>query len=264
VSRSPAAWRLFLDGAGDAAWNMSVDESLLVHAAGSRPALRLYEWRAPSVSLGLRQSPPEWLARCERFGVEVVRRVTGGGAVLHAGDLTYAVVAPADGPDLPSDLRGSYEWIRARLVEGLARAGLAARASRAREGADRLELCFAGATGYEIELDGEKLVGSAQRRTRRAFLQHGSIRLADDSLLYRALTGESLAGPKPAGLGPDRLRAALVASFAAQLPAGLEPAGLSASEHACARERCAARAHSRLLAPILAFRRRSELADRQT
>jgi lipoate-protein ligase A len=259
-----APWRLFQDGAGDAAWNMSVDESLLLHAPGSPPALRLYEWREPSVSLGLRQVEPEWLSRCDSLGVQVVRRVTGGGAVLHAGDLTYSVVAPADSPDLPSDLRGSYEWLRRRLVAGLERAGLAASASKPRAGADRFELCFAGATGYEIELDGEKLVGSAQRRTRRAFLQHGSIRLSDDFALYRALTGESLVGPKPPAVAPDALRRALAASFAASLPAGLEPAELSAAEHACAEQRCASRAHSRLLAPTLAFRRRSDLADRQT
>ncbi len=251
------AWRLFLDGAADAAWNMSVDESLLLFAPEAGPALRQYEWRAPSVSLGLRQAVPAWLERCDSLGVEVVRRVTGGGAVLHAGDLTYCVAAPAGAPGLPGDLRGSYEWIRARLVAGLERAGLAASTARSSKGADRLELCFAGATGYEIELDGEKLVGSAQRRTRRAFLQHGSIRISDDGALYRALTGESLAGPKPPPLLPDQLRTALVASFAGELPAGLERAVLSASEHACAKERCAARAHSRLLAPALAFRRRS-------
>jgi lipoate-protein ligase A len=258
------AWRLLLDEPADAAWNMSVDESLLACAEGAAPVLRLYGWREPAVSLGFRQREPEWLGRCDSLGVEVVRRVTGGGAVLHAGDLTYAVVAPADAPDLPSDLRGSYEWIRARLVAGLERAGLAASASRARAGADRLELCFAGATGYEVELDGEKLVGSAQRRTRRAFLQHGSIRISDDSALYRALTGDSPSGPKPPALEPDELRTALVASFASALPGGLELAELSTAEHQCADELRAARRQSRLLAPPLAFRRRSELADTQS
>ncbi len=258
------AWRLLLDGPADAAWNMSVDESLLLCAPGSAPSVRLYEWREPAVSLGFRQAEPEWLGRCDALGVQVVRRVTGGGAVLHAGDLTYAVVAPTDATELPGDLRGSYEWIRARLVAGLARAGLVASASPARAGADRLELCFAGATGYEIELDGEKLVGSAQRRTRRAFLQHGSIRIADDAALYRALTGDSLARLKPPELGPDVLRTALVASFSSAVAAGLELAELSTREHEIADERRAARRHSRLLAPALAFRRRPELADTQT
>lgn len=258
------AWRLLQDGAADAAWNMSVDEALLLGAEGAAPALRLYTWREPAVSLGFRQAPPGWLARADALGVEVVRRVTGGGAVLHAGDLTYSVVAPADTPGLPGDLRGSYEWIRARLVSGLARAGIAASASPARAGADRLELCFAGATGYEVELDGEKLVGSAQRRTRRAFLQHGSIRLADDSALYRALTGGAPRGPKPPPIAPGALRLALVASFSAALAGGLELAELSAAEHQCAEERTAFRRRSGLLAPPLAFRRRSELADTQT
>jgi lipoyl(octanoyl) transferase len=260
----PRAWRLLQDGPGDAAWNMSVDEALLLGACDSPPALRLYSWREPAMSLGFRQSPPSWLARADALGVPVVRRVTGGGAVLHAGDLTYAVAASLDTPGLPSDLRGSYEWIRARLVEGLERAGIAAAPSRPRAGAERLELCFAGATGFEVELDGEKLVGSAQRRTRRALLQHGSIRIADDSALYRAVTGETPRGPKPLPVAPERLRLALAASFAAALAGGLELAELSPAEHRSAELRCAARRRSRLLAPPLAFRRRSEPADMQT
>src|SRR5262245_45051045 len=140
----PRAWRLIQDGPADAAWNMSVDEALLLAAPGSPPALRLYTWTEPSVSLGFRQAEPAWLWRCEALGVPVVRRVTGGGAVLHAGDLTYSVVAPLDAPELPGDLRGSYEWIRAQLIRGLERAGLAAQRSRAQAGSDRLELCFAG------------------------------------------------------------------------------------------------------------------------
>lgn len=255
-------WRLICDGPGDAAWNMSVDESLLLHAPGAPPVLRLYSWREPSVSLGVRQEPPAWLPRCAALGVPAVRRATGGGAVLHAGDLTYAVVAPADAPDLPHDLRGSYEWIRARLVAGLSQAGLAARPSRARPGADRLELCFAGATGYEVELDGEKLVGSAQRRTRHAFLQHGSIRLSDDSALYRALTGSVPAGPKPPQLEPRAVAEALVASFGAALAAGLGVAELSPAEHACARSRSAERERIALELPALALSREPRFADR--
>ena len=260
----PRAWRLFQDGAGEAAWNMSVDEALLLAAPEAGPALRLYEWREPSVSLGLRQEEPRWLDRCKALGVPVVRRVSGGGAVLHAGDLTYCVVAPLAAPALPADLRGSYEWIRARLIRGLALAGLAAQRSRAASGADRLELCFAGATGYEVELDGEKLVGSAQRRLRRAFLQHGSIRLADDTVLYRAIAGEAPPAPRPPGIGPESLRAALAASFAEALGHPLALAELSAREHSLARERAAVRRDSPLAAPPLAPKSRPERADRQT
>ena len=260
----PRAWRLLQDGAGDAAWNMSVDEALLLGAGSAPPALRLYAWREPSVSLGLRQAEPHWLDRCKALGVPVVRRVTGGGAVLHAGDLTYSVVAPFAAPELPQDLRGSYEWIRARLIRGLELAGLAARRSRAQAGADRLELCFAGATGYEVELDGEKLVGSAQRRSGRAFLQHGSIRLADDTVLYRALTGGAPRAAAPAGLDPEALRSALAASFAEALGHPLALAELSAGEHETALARYTARRQRPLLAPPLALRRRPHPADRQT
>ncbi len=259
------AWRLFQDDAADAAWNMSVDEALLLAAPGAPPALRLYGWREPSVSLGLRQAEPVWLPRCAALGVPVVRRVTGGGAVLHAGDLTYSVVAALDTPELPRDLRGSYEWIRARLIRGLELAGLAAQRSRAQAGADRLELCFAGATGYEVELDGEKLVGSAQRRGARAFLQHGSIRLADDSVFYRALVGgEAPRAPKPCGLDPGTLRVALAASFAEALGGPLALAELSTPEREQAELRRDARRQSPLLAPPLALRRRPRPADRQT
>lgn len=261
---APRAWRLFQDGAADAAWNMSVDEALLLAAPDAPPALRLYGWREPSVSLGLRQAEPDWLPRCAALGVPVVRRVTGGGAVLHAGDLTYSVVAGLDTPGLPSDLRGSYEWIRARLIRGLELAGLAAQRSRAQVGADRLELCFAGATGYEVELDGEKLVGSAQRRGGRAFLQHGSIRLADDTVFYRALVGEAPRAPKPAGLDPETLRVALAASFAEALGGPLRLAELSTRERELAECRRDARRHSPLLAPPLVLRRSRPPADRQT
>src|SRR5262245_2164264 len=143
-------FRVLRDGPGEAAWNMSVDEALLLEAWRAGPVLRLYRWRGPALSLGYRQVAPAWTARCAELGVEVVRRVTGGGAVLHVADLTYAVAAPPGTPGLADDLAGSYAWIRARLLEGLHAAGFAARAAQARTGAERLDLCFAGATGYEV------------------------------------------------------------------------------------------------------------------
>ena len=250
------------DGPGEAAWNMSVDEALLLEAPEAGPVLRLYSWRAPALSLGYRQAAPDWLARCDELGVEIARRVTGGGAVLHADDLTYAVIAPIGTPELPDDLAGSYDWIRARLLAALDAAGFAARAARAREGAARLDLCFAGATGYEVELEGRKLIGSAQRRTPFGFLQHGSIRIADDSPLYRALTGSAPAPAPPTGIDARVLREALVTSFAAALGEPLEPALLSAAERARAEARLAQRRLDRLAAPGLSLRRLPEAADR--
>ncbi|MEX2209091.1 MAG: hypothetical protein WEF50_22975 [Myxococcota bacterium] len=259
---TPPRVRLLRDEPGLAAWNMSVDEALLLECGRSGPALRLYGWRAPAVSLGYRQAAPAWLERCAPLGVEVVRRVTGGGAVLHAADLTYAVVAPPGTPFLPDDLAGSYAWIRARLLEALQSGGFAARTAKAREGAARLDLCFAGATGFEVELEGRKLIGSAQRRTALGILQHGSIRIADDTALYRALTGDSPAPPPPPGLDPKVLRDALVRSFDTALGAPLEPAVLSPAERVRAEARMAQRRLDRLSAPALSLRRFVAAADR--
>ena len=255
-------FRVLRDGPGEAAWNMSVDEALLLEAAASGPVLRFYSWRAPALSLGYRQAAPAWLERCAPLGVEVVRRVTGGGAVLHERDLTYAVIAPLGTVGLGNDLAGSYTWIRARLLEGLQLAGFAARAASASAGAARLELCFAGATGYEVELEGRKLIGSAQRRTLLGLLQHGSIRLADDTALYRALTGSAPALPPPPGIDAGVLREALVRCFEAALGARLEPAVLSPAERARAESRMAQRRLDRLAAPPLSLRRFVAAADR--
>ncbi len=254
-------FRILLDGSGEAAWNMSVDEALLLEAGSAGPVLRLYTWQAPSLSLGYRQPAPAWIGRCDELGVDVVRRVTGGGAVLHARDLTYAVIAPTGTRGLPDDLAGSYDWIRARLLEGLVAAGFAARAARPEPGAARLDLCFAGATGFEVELDGRKLIGSAQRRTPHGFLQHGSIRIADDSALYRALTGSTPAPAPPPGLDADVLCQALVQSFAAAFGGPLEPAELSPAERARAEARMAQRRLDRLEAPALSLRRFPRAAD---
>lgn len=241
---------------------MSVDEALLLEAPFAGPVLRFYAWRAPALSLGYRQAAPGWLDRCEALGVEIVRRVTGGGAVLHSDDLTYSVISPPGTAPLPDDLAGSYGWIRARLLEGLRAAGFAAEAARARAGAARLELCFAGATGHEVELDGHKLIGSAQRRTPYGLLQHGSIRICDDSALYRALTGSDPAPPPPRGIDADALRVAIAASFEAALGARLEPASLSPAERVRAEARMAQRGLDRLCAPALSLRRFPEAADR--
>jgi len=252
-------WRLLLDPPASAAANMSVDEALLVCAR--RPLLRLYGWARPSISLGYRQAPPSWLARAAGRGIAVVRRPSGGGAVVHAGDLTYAVVAPLPTPGLPGDLRGSFEWIRDVLVAGLRQAGLDARRGTHREGSDRLDVCFAGATGFEVELAGRKLVGSAQRRTPWAFLQHGSIRLSDDAALYRELLGEE--PPLPgADVSAEVAGRAIVAAFEGALDAPLEISELTAAERREQTARVAMRAREPLLAPPLASSRFRPFADR--
>ena len=251
-------WRLLRDGPAEGAWNMAVDEALIVCAR--RPVLRLYTWDRPTVSLGYRQPAPP-LPPGESVGL--VRRVTGGGAVLHAGDLTYSVAAPHGTPGLPDSLRQSYAFLRDVLLRGLRRAGIAAESACGAPGAERSELCFAGATGLEIDVDRAKLVGSAQRRLGWGFLQHGSLRVADDGALYERLFGARLAAPslRP-GLGPDAVAAALEKAFAEALDGRLEPSALTQEEHALAQEFANLRCRAPLSVPELSSRRLSVCADR--
>lgn len=238
---------------------MSLDEALLVCA--ERPTLRLYAWSRPALSLGYRQGASALGAECDRLGVELVRRASGGGSVIHAGDLTYAVAAPTSTSGIPDDLHASFEWIRDVLLDALRRAGLDVRRGVGRGGADRLDVCFAAATGFEVEIAGRKLIGSAQRRTPWGFLQHGSIRLCDDGALYREL----LAGepPMPAvDLPASTARAAIVAAFERALGAALEPAEPSEAEQRECAARVRARQTDRLCVPALVSSRFRPAADR--
>ena len=259
------AWRLLEHPAGSAAANMAVDEALLLSAAHGPPTLRLYTWLRPAVSLGYRQRAPAWLERCAGLGVEVVRRVSGGGTVLHAGDLTYAVVAPLGTAVLPDDLHGSYAWIRSALLDGLRELGVCARPSEGQPAAARLDVCFAGATGFEIEVEGRKLVGSAQRRTAWGFLQHGSLRLGDDSGLYAALLGSS-PGPAPlaAPPAPQAAAAALIRAFSRALAGDLVPGALSPREQTLAGRLQELRRRDTLAIPGLSLTRFTYLADSAT
>jgi lipoate-protein ligase A len=261
---SGARWRVLVDPPAGAAWNMSVDEALWLEVQRTgRPILRLYRWERPALSLGYRQKAPEWLARAERLGVEVVRRASGGGSVLHAGDLTYAVVAPVPAGELPGDMRGSHRWIQALLLDGLRRAGVAAVGAQPVPRAERAAVCFAGSTGTEIDCAGAKLVGSAQRRARFGFLQHGSIRIADDSALSATLFGAASPSiPAPLGVSPARICESLQAALRDRVDGPLETSQLDASErqHACMRS--AARARDPLSLPLLSLRPAPLGADR--
>jgi len=177
-----------LDLAGDQApwWNMALDRWLLrrCEAGESLPVLRLYGWDRPTVTLGRHQDPAADridLGRCRRLGVSVVRRPTGGRAVYHGGGLTYTVVAPIPGE--AGTVAGSYRWVATGLLEALRGLGLPVAELGRHRGADAAlrAACYAAPSAGEVALGGRKWIGSAQRRLRRAFLQHGSIPLSDDS-----------------------------------------------------------------------------------
>jgi lipoate-protein ligase A len=174
------ALRVIFSPPGDARRNMALDEALLgaVIEARAGPTLRLYSWRPPGISLGHFQ-PRDMAdpAACARHGVEVVRRVTGGGAVFHHGDLTACLVCP--GGLLPRSVRESYRLLSGAHAAALRSVGLDAEVGseapplprRLRRGYD----CFARLTECDVAVGGVKVAGSAQRRKNGAVLHHTSV-----------------------------------------------------------------------------------------
>ena len=155
---------------------MLTDVALLDEVAGGAPpALRLYRWRPPALSLGHFQAESDVDEdACDRHGVEVVRRPTGGAALLHGGDLTYAAVLPRPaGADGRVD--SLYQWLARGLIAGLGRLGVAAQT--ARHDGPPGPVCFAGQQGADLRVGERKVCGSAQVRRAGAVLQHGSILL---------------------------------------------------------------------------------------
>ena len=142
---------------------------------GARPALRLYRWRRPALSLGRFQDEADVDAgACARLGVDVVRRPTGGRALLHGGDLTYAVVTTRP-PGHPAGVDEVYAWLASALIAGLARLGIDA--AVARNDGPPGPVCFAGQQGADLRVGDRKVCGSAQLHRDGAVLQHGSILL---------------------------------------------------------------------------------------
>ncbi|MBM3278168.1 MAG: lipoate--protein ligase family protein [Candidatus Handelsmanbacteria bacterium] len=176
-------WRFLDTGPGRGAWNMAVDEALLEGVGSGGPVLRVYTWAPPAVSFGYGQHP--WrevdLEKCRAAGVEVVRRLTGGRAVLHWEELTYSAICPEDDPQCGGPIGYTYRRLGEALVEGLRLFGVDAALERGQPRSPRpratglSEPCFSSLARWEVKCGGRKLIGSAQRRVRGAILQHGSL-----------------------------------------------------------------------------------------
>jgi lipoate-protein ligase A len=218
-------WRLVedLDRPLGAGAQMEADLALLASvAAGSPPALRCYRWHRPALSIGRFQPDTDVdHPACRRLGVEVVRRPTGGRALLHGGDLTYAVAFPEPaGPDGSVD--AVYRWIAGALIAGLDALGVVA--SVARHDGPAGAVCMATQQGADLRVGDRKICGSAQVRRDGVVLQHGSVLCARlpfdetdlmvgeyDSAALRAatVTLEELGAPAD----PRTVAAALVDGF---------------------------------------------------
>ena len=201
-------WRLLVTPPLRGAANMALDEALMARARASGEAvLRVYQWAAPTLSFGRNQTARGAYdaARAAERGVDVVRRPTGGRALLHHREVTYSVTAPATDAE---PLGAAYARINRLLLDGLRRLGVPDARLAAPAGRSPLPgaaPCFETPTAGELVAGGgagAKLVGSAQYRERGALLQHGSILVDDDqtTLLAELATRPFTDVPHPATL----------------------------------------------------------------
>jgi lipoate-protein ligase A len=180
-----ATWRLLLSAPADGATNMAIDEAILhtVAAGNIPPTLRFYAWEPPCLSLGRAQKASDVdLNALRAAGFGLVRRPTGGKAILHINELTYSVVAPETELRVEGGVVESYRRLSAGLTRGLEKLGGTGIVADQLAENRRLEgpVCFEIPSDYEITVGGKKLVGSAQMRTQGAVLQHGALPLHGD------------------------------------------------------------------------------------
>jgi lipoate-protein ligase A len=179
-------WRLILNSPHHGAWNMAVDEALLESISNhdQPPTLRLYDWQPYTLSIGLAQPAGDVnLSELQNRGWDLVRRPTGGRAILHADEMTYSVTAPIENPILRGNVIESYRRISTALVEALQLVGLCADSKPKKMEETHLSkdpVCFQFPSDYEITYLDKKVVGSAQARKKGGILQHGSIPLHGD------------------------------------------------------------------------------------
>lgn len=187
-------WRLLLHPPAEGAWNMAVDDAILEFCGkqSAPPTLRLYAWDPPCLSLGYAQPVDDIdQAKIRENGWQWVRRPTGGRAILHTDELTYAVIAPQSDPVVAGSVLESYQRISTALLGALRALSLPAQAKETERGMENPSrngpVCFEVPSHFEITVDGKKLIGSAQARRQNGVLQHGTIPLTGD--LTRILSG---------------------------------------------------------------------------
>ena len=173
-------WRLIDSGLCDAAFNMALDEAIAVHVRQGRalPTLRFYQWEIPSVTLGFFQKVQEInITFCREMEIPLVRRRTGGRAVLHGQDLTYSLTCRLDGVHFNDKISSNYARIGRAFLEGLQEIGFSVtmRQRKAERQALKNPSCFQSTSFSEITLNDKKLIGSAQKKWSDGFLQQGSI-----------------------------------------------------------------------------------------
>ena len=239
-------WRLLVDPPATGARNMAVDQAIAeaVQDGGAPPTLRFYTWRPRALSLGYHQ-PLHLVDRplARQLGIDLVRRITGGGALLHGDELTYAVAVPRRHPIVRGGVRASYAALTEGVMAGLEALGLAPQSGATTPSLDATlpGLCFASPSTHEIGVGRRKMVASAQARVHGGVLQHGSLVMSHDPDIHR-LTHTPAPQAHPPGLRdvlPEpmtigALVQALTQGFADRLRVAPQPGALTPKErHRC-------------------------------
>jgi len=221
---------LLIDGPCDGTWNMALDEALLEEAAEHQRCFwRFYQWQHPTLSLGYFQLAEQRTEHTPSARCPMVRRLTGGGAILHDVELTYSLVVPAS-HSLAQQREHLYHTVHQSLIDTLAAewhttADLCPAKATSPTQAEPF-LCFQRRAPGDVLIDGAKIAGSAQRRRQGAILQHGSV-LLETSPRAPELPGiGELTGRK---IHPDALRDAWLALLRQRLAERWEPAQMADS-----------------------------------
>ncbi len=198
-------WRLILSDPQSGMYNMALDSAILaaVETGLVLPTLRLYRWNPPCISLGYNQPFSDLDHELHASsGWDVVRRPTGGRAILHTDEITYAVIGPRTDPRLGGSLMHSYQQLSQALYKSLALMDLPVKIHHGKNPlANSQPVCFENPSDFEITVKGKKIIGSAQARKKDALLQHGSLPLTGDlSRITQVLNYDSEIKRKEAAL----------------------------------------------------------------
>ncbi|ABX05505.1 MAG TPA: lipoate--protein ligase family protein [Herpetosiphon sp.] len=243
-------WRYIVSAAADGATNMAIDHALVLHANQSPyPTLRIYRWQPACLSIGAFQPYSDVnVAACQQAQIEIVRRPTGGRAILHDAELTYSITAPNSNPLLGGRVLKTYRTISHGLLVGLRQLVSTVDWATSTSDGPKSAACFDTPSDFEITVAGRKLVGSAQTRTRGAILQHGTVLLQADrqqlsqvlhlpTELDSAALAERLIALDEAAQRPvsfDEAQQAIVAGFATAFNLEFQPDQLTEQELATA------------------------------